>query len=64
PTWFKIDINQGEKAVYIGKIIYKRDDFNSITSLKLVDDYKNAARQFKKKFGNKYKLKKSLIRKI
>lgn len=64
PTWFRLDIKPGDRAVYIGKIKYKRDDFNSITAIELVDDYKNAAKQFKKKFGNKYILKKALINKI
>jgi len=64
PVWFKIDIKPGDKAVYIGKIKYTRDDFNSITDVELIDDYKNASKQFVKKFGKKYKLRKSLVQKI
>lgn len=64
PTWFKIDIRSGDSAVYIGKIKYHRDDFNSITSMKLVDDYAAANRAFKKRFGSKYKLRKALLSKI
>lgn len=64
PTWFKVDIKPNDRAVYIGKIKYKRDDFNSITELKLIDDYSNALKQFRKKFGKKYTLRKSLIKKI
>lgn len=64
PVGFKIDIKPGDKAVYIGKLIYKRDDFNSVTSVKLVDDYTQALKQFKKKFGSKVKLRKSLLKKI
>lgn len=62
PTGFKIDIKANDKAVYIGKIKYIRDDFNSITSVKLEDDYRNANKGFRKKFGNKYKLRKSLVK--
>lgn len=64
PMWFKIDIKATDKAVYIGKIIYKRDDFNSITNVELKDDYRNAEKIFRKRFGKKYKLKKSFIKKI
>lgn len=64
PTWFKIDIKPKDKAIYIGKIKYTRDDFNSVINIELEDDYKNAKKYFIKKFGNKYKLRKSLIKKI
>jgi len=64
PIWFKVNIKPGDKAVYIGKLKYKRDDFNSVTNIELIDDYKNASKQFRKKFGTKYKLRKSLVNKI
>lgn len=64
PTWFKLDIKPSDKAIYIGKIVYKRDDFNSVVDMKLVDDYTNATKQFKKKFGSQTKLRKSLIKKL
>jgi len=64
PTRFKVDIRSGDRAVYIGKIKYHRDDFNSITSMKLVDNYAAANRAFKKRFGSKYKLRKALLSKI
>ena len=64
PVWFKVDIKATDKAVYIGKIKYTRDDFNSIINIELEDDYRNAEKIFSKKFGKKYKLRKSLINKI
>ncbi|MDH5766817.1 MAG: hypothetical protein OEZ38_12470 [Gammaproteobacteria bacterium] len=64
PAWFKIDIKPTDKAVYIGKIRYTRDDFNSITKVELKDDYKKAKKYFTKKFGKQYKLRKSLIEDI
>lgn len=64
PMSFKIDIKPTDKAVYIGKIKYTRDDFNSITQVQLVDEYKKANKEFKKKFGNKLKLRKVLVKKI
>lgn len=64
PTGFKFDVKAGDKAIYIGKITYERDDFNSITKIKLDDNYKSAAREFHKKFGRNYKINKSLIEQI
>ena len=58
PIDFQINIRPEDKAVYIGKIKYTRDDFNSITKVELVDDYKKAAGKFRQKFGKKYKLRK------
>lgn len=64
PTGFKINIKSSDKAIYIGKIRYIRDDFNSITRVELKDNYKKARRLFRKKFGKKYKLRKSLVKSI
>lgn len=64
PTGFKFDIKPGDKAVYIGKITFIRDDFNSITEVRLSDNYTSAAKEFRKKFGSGYTLSKSLISKI
>lgn len=62
PTGLKIDVRPGDKAVYIGNLKYKRDDFNSVTGVQLKDAYKSAERAFRKKFGGKYKLRKSLLK--
>ena len=59
PTGFKINIKSTDKAVYIGDIRY-----NSITRVELKDNYRKARKLFRKKFGKKYKLRKSLIMKI
>ena len=64
PVGFRIDIKRGDRAVYIGTLRYTRDDFNSITQVELIDDYRKAAGEFRKKFGKKYSLRKSLISKI
>ena len=64
PMSFKIDIKSTDKAVYIGKIIYTRDDFNSVTKVELVDEYKKSNKEFKKKFGDKFKLRRVLVEKI
>lgn len=64
PTWLKINIKPTDRAVYIGRLVYTRDDFNSITHVDLKDDYKYAVKRFKRKFGRNIKLRKSLIKRI
>lgn len=64
PAWFKMDIRPGDKAVYIGRIKYTRDEFNSITSVELIDDFKSASREFSSRFGKQYTLRKSRLKKI
>ena len=61
PTGFKVNIKPSDKAVYIGDIKYTRDDFNSITKVRLKNNYRKALKQFRKKFGKKVKLRKSLV---
>ena len=61
PVDFKLDIQPSDKAIYIGHIRYERDDFNSITRVELKDDYVIAEKMFRKQYGSKYKLRKSLI---
>ena len=62
PVAFKLDIKPSDKAVYIGHIKYTRDDFNSITDVELIDDYTDTEKLFRKSFGDRYKLRKSLIK--
>ena len=64
PTGFKLDIKSSDKAIYIGDLYYKRDDFNSITSVTLKDNYRNASSLFRKKFGSKYRLRKELVNRL
>lgn len=62
PTGLKVNIRPSDKAVYIGDLVYTRDDFNSIIKVQLKDNYTKARRLFRKKFGKKYKLRKSLVK--
>lgn len=64
PTHFKLDIRSSDSAIYIGHLKYTRDDFNSVTKVRLVDNYKTALGQFRKKYGSSHKLRKSLVQPI
>ncbi|MDH5649025.1 MAG: hypothetical protein OEY67_05150 [Gammaproteobacteria bacterium] len=56
PGGLSYTIPANQKAVYIGTVRYYRDDYNAITKIRFVDDYKTANKSFIKKFGKKYKL--------
>ncbi len=60
PGGLKVSIQSGDKAVYIGTIRYHRDEFFNITKTRIVDDYGRANAEFKKQFGTKVALRKSL----
>lgn len=62
PTGLKIDARPGEKAVYVGNLTYIRDDFNSIVDVRFTDDYDQARKEFRKRFGDKYTLTKALMK--
>ena len=39
PGKFKLDIRPNDKAIYIGKIRFYRDEFNSVTKVRLYNEY-------------------------
>jgi len=51
----------GAQAVYIGTVRFTRDDFWNITKIQIVDEYKKANAEFRKRFGKTVALKKSLL---
>ena len=61
PGGFKVSIKADDRAVYIGTIQYTRNEFFSFTKMTVVDDYDRANAEFKKKFGTKFQLRKSLL---
>lgn len=61
PGGLKASIKPGDKAVYIGTVQYHRNEFFEISKVEIVDDYDRANAEYKKKFGNKYSLRKALI---
>lgn len=61
PGGLTYTISPRHKAVYIGTVRYYRDDYNAITKVRLIDDYKNTNRRFIKKFGKKIKLHRAKI---
>lgn len=56
PGGMTYTVKPGDRAIYIGTLRYYRDDFNSITKVKYIDDYKRAHKALVAKFGNGIKL--------
>jgi len=61
PAGFRVDVRPTDKAVYIGTLRYRRDEFFQFTKRDVVDDYERANAEFRKKFGSKYALRKALV---
>jgi hypothetical protein len=62
PGGLKVDLEPGDRAVYIGTLRYHRDEFFEITRITVVDEYNVADAEFRKKFGNGVLLRKTLMR--
>lgn len=57
---FRVDVQPGDKAVYIGTIRYHRDEFFGTTRVVVRDDYASANAEFQRRFGRAVTLRKSL----
>jgi len=60
PGGLKITVRPGDNAVYIGTLRYHRDEFFHFPRYGVVDDYEQAQKEFRKKFGSRYPLVKVL----
>ena len=56
PGGLKYTLMPDDRAVYVGTIRYHRDDYNAITKVELINDYKRANKEFAEKFGAGLKL--------
>lgn len=63
PGGIKYTLNNNDRAVYVGTLRYHRDDYNTITKVEVVNDFKRANEHFRKQFGNKYKLRSLIVSK-
>lgn len=57
--WFEAP--EGAQAIYIGTLYYKRGDFYSIESVEVRDEYREALREYRKRFGERATLTKALM---
>ena len=56
PGGLKYRIKSDDRAVYVGTIRYHRDDYNAITKVELIDEYKRVNKEFTDKFGSGLRL--------
>jgi hypothetical protein len=61
PGGLRVEVEPGDRAVYIGTLRYHRDEFFEITRVTVVDEYGTADAEFRKKFGNGTLLRKTLM---
>ncbi len=64
PGGLKANIKPGDRAVYIGTIRYHRNEFFEITDAKIVDDYARARKEYERRLGKKFPLRKALLRPV
>ena len=56
PGGLKFHTANKTKALYIGTIRYYRDDYNTITKIRVINQYKSANREFRQRTGAKINL--------
>lgn len=61
PAGYRIDIRPGDRAVYMGTILYHRDEFFSAEDVEVVDEYKKESVAFRGRFGDVVKLRKAIV---
>jgi hypothetical protein len=60
PAGLKVDVQPGDKAVYMGTVRYHRNEFMDITKVEVIDDFDREKAGFAKKFGARNVLRKKL----
>jgi hypothetical protein len=60
PGGLKVDLQPGDKAVYMGTIRYHRNEFMDITKVEVVDEFHREKADFAKRFGGGSALRKRL----
>ena len=61
PGGLRVDVKPGDRAVYVGTLRYTRDEFFEIKRTQIVDEHREAAKEFAAKFGGGATLRKALM---
>jgi len=62
PAGYRIPVGKGDQAVYIGTIVYYRDEFMRVSKVSVKDEYQSAVKDLKNKFGKNIKMRKALVK--
>jgi len=58
PGGIEFDVNGNDKVIYMGTIVYHRDDYDEIKKVEFINEYTEARVAVEKRFGKKTKLRK------
>ncbi len=61
PGGLRVDLQPGDRAVYVGTLRYHRDEFFQVSKVSVVDEFPVASAEFRKRFGNATPLRKALM---
>jgi hypothetical protein len=60
PLRLELDIRPGDRALYVGTWRARRDEFNEVSSVQVIDQYPAALAEMRKRFGSDAVLRKAL----
>lgn len=61
PGGLRVDIEPGDRAVYVGTVRYYRNEFMETQRVEVVDAYADEAKEFARRFGGDVRLQKRLF---
>lgn len=61
PGGFRVDVQPGDRAIYIGTIEYRRDELFNILGVRIIDEFDRASRDYRQKFGPGAHLRRALL---
>ncbi len=61
PSPMHVDMRRRDRAIYVGTLRLARDDFNEVTSVEVLDDYRKASGEFEQRFGDGVELRRALL---
>jgi len=64
PGGLRVDVSPTDEAVYIGTVVYYRDEFFDIKRVQIVDEYDREVAVFAARFGPGVRLRKSIVRPV
>lgn len=61
PSPIRVEMRSDDRAIYVGTLRLTRDDFNEVIAVEVVDEYRQASRDFAQRFGGGIELRRALL---
>lgn len=61
PGGLAVSLQPGDRAIYVGTISLKRDEFNEVVEARIINEYGQASAAFRSRFGTGIPLRKALL---